>query len=236
MTTSVSKWTWGPLIWLLPGLTTLIYFQADPPSNQILYVFGKLFYLSLPLYFYFKTRKFPWKFSSLEGQKALILLAFTLAVFFSALIMASWIGWASPLFMTLGENLSLKLQDFGLRSSLGFWGVAIFTSFLNSFMEEIYWRWAAIEKLTPLWGKTATVLLTAFFFSFHHIAALHSYLGWSYFSTTLAFSFATSIGALFWSWLYLKTKNLFWCWVSHILIDISIMYIGYQILSKNSFL
>ena len=49
---------------------------------------------------------------------------------------------------------------------------------------------------------------------------------------TWIFSLAIAIGGAFWAWLYHRSGSLVGPWLSHLLIDGAIFWIGYEIVEK----
>jgi membrane protease YdiL (CAAX protease family) len=46
-------------------------------------------------------------------------------------------------------------------------------------------------------------------------------------------SFAVALGGGFWAWLYERTGSIFGPWLSHLLIDAGIFWIGYDLIRQS---
>lgn len=91
----------------------------------------------------------------------------------------------------------------------------ILFAFINPIFEEIFWRGLLLEEL-PL-KKWGAILYSTFFFVISHP------LMWGYFSIANR-SWMTLVSLIImgfaWSIVYIKTKSLRWCLVSHFMVDI----------------
>jgi membrane protease YdiL (CAAX protease family) len=76
----------------------------------------------------------------------------------------------------------------------------------------------------PRWPA---VIASGLFFTLHHVIALTAYFDWRI--TTLA-SLGVFIGGATWSWIYLKYRNIYAAYVSHVFADIVIFAIGYKLI------
>ena len=64
-------------------------------------------------------------------------------------------------------------------------------------------------------------------FTLHHIFALWAQFDWRV--TALA-SLGVFVGGLLWSWLYLRYRSVWPCWVSHAIVDVPIFVIGWWLI------
>jgi membrane protease YdiL (CAAX protease family) len=121
-----------------------------------------------------------------------------------------------------------KADDLGIREH--FWAFAIFLSFANSLLEEVYWRWflfGNLRRLLPPWP--AHLLAGAAFSAHHFVAALKFFplpLG-------LAAGFAVAAGGVLWSRMMERQRSLAGAWVCHAAVDLGIMGIGYRLLLSS---
>ncbi|MEM9345087.1 MAG: CPBP family intramembrane glutamic endopeptidase [Planctomycetota bacterium] len=132
------------------------------------------------------------------------------------------------------------MDKVGLDTPLKFLGFAAAVSFINALLEEYVWRWFVYSKwfellkslklpaksIAPVWIQAGAIGLAGVCFVIHHSIAMSVYFPWS--ANALA-SLGIFIGGVTWSILYLKYKNIYAAYVSHILADIALFYVGYRI-------
>jgi membrane protease YdiL (CAAX protease family) len=107
---------------------------------------------------------------------------------------------------------------------------AIYWITLNSLMEEYVWRWFVCRKLEALAPGKVAVVVTSFFFTVHHIIALAAQFNWM---VTLLGSLGVFIGGLVWSWIYLRYRSVWPCYLSHAIVDAPIFWIGYDLIFRR---
>jgi len=71
------------------------------------------------------------------------------------------------------------------------------------------------------------VLVCGLLFTAHHVVALRVYFDWK---TTALASAGVCIGGATWSLLYLKSKNIYAGYVSHVYADLIIFYLGWRLI------
>jgi len=124
----------------------------------------------------------------------------------------------------------------GLDTPLKYLGFAAAVTFINALLEEYVWRWFVYTKWFELLNGLkrpaksiaipVAVALAGVCFVLHHSLAMHVYFGWQ--ANALA-SLGIFIGGVTWSVLYLKTKNIYAAYVSHVFADVALFYVGYQV-------
>jgi len=117
------------------------------------------------------------------------------------------------------------IEDLGVREH--YIAFAIFLSFLHAFMEEWYWRWFAFGQARHLMPVGMAHLVAAVGFASHHVIILSQFfpLPWAFF-----FGFCVAVGGAVWSWLYQRYNSLLGAWASHMIIDLGIMWVGWEVL------
>lgn len=149
-----------------------------------------------------------------------------------AVIAAAYYGYAKG--QIDHDTLAEKMIDAGLDAKWKLAGMAIYWCTINSLLEEYVWRWFVFEKckdLTP--RKTLLpILASGLFFTVHHFLALLIYLPGQLHLVVLA-SLGVFIGGATWSWIYLKSKNIYAAYISHVFADIIIFWIAYQVVFGN---
>lgn len=104
---------------------------------------------------------------------------------------------------------------------------ALYWCTVNALLEEYVWRWFTFERCAVLLPRPLSVLAAGLCFTFHHILVLAYYCDWK---VTLLGSAGVWMGGVIWSWLYLRTRNIWAAWLSHVFADVAIFLIGYRLL------
>lgn len=118
----------------------------------------------------------------------------------------------------------------GIGTPLRFVLFAGYLVLVNSLLEEYVWRWFVFRKCEALlprgWGGAA-VLLSAVFFTLHHVIALRAQFDWL--PTVLA-SLGVFLGGVAWSWCYLKYRSVWPGYLSHLIVDVTLLWIGWKLI------
>ncbi len=240
--------SWSPIIIaaLAPTVAAALYIHAADSTSlvQIIYFSSKALIFSFPAVWWLiverRTRAVSFSsrgcstfatFSPSVNPRELKLTArgdIALGIGSGALIGASL--WCVYLLMFKGvidaDVLAERVRQFGMYEH--FLLYMMFLSIINSGLEEYYWRWFVFGRLRAKLGAPAAVVLSSLAFAAHHFVALHEFLG----SAWLAglFSVGISIGGAVWACHYHHTGRLWGVWVSHCIIDVAALSIGYYIL------
>lgn len=123
------------------------------------------------------------------------------------------------------ENIAVFVEDLGMTEHYILF--AVFLSFLHAFMEEWYWRWFAFGQARKVMPVGVAHLVAAAGFASHHVVILNQFfpLGWALF-----FGFCVGTGGAVWSLLYQRYNSLLGAWASHMIIDLGIMWVGWEAL------
>ena len=65
-----------------------------------------------------------------------------------------------------------------------------------------------------------------------HVIYLAIFFGWSSPATYL-FSGAIAVGGGVWAWIYQRTNSIYGPWLSHLLVDVAIYYIGFDLVRDS---
>ena len=123
-----------------------------------------------------------------------------------------------------------QILELGITSPANFFIFASVMSLGNSLMEEYVWRWFVFSKFKLLLGVWPAIILSAFFFTVHHIVIM-----WNFGSLWLVFlgSIGLFTGAIIWAWLYNKYNSIWPGWICHVAADTAIMWITWWIITGN---
>ena len=116
-----------------------------------------------------------------------------------------------------------KMHDVGLDVWPVYLGCAAYWILINSVLEEYVWRWFVYTRCEALARPAAAVVLSALFFTLHHLLALQTF-----FPLPLAAlcSLGVFIGGAVWSGLYLRYRSIWPGYLSHAIVDLAVFGIG----------
>lgn len=126
-----------------------------------------------------------------------------------------------------------KMNDIGLDTPAKFLLFATLITLVNALLEEYVWRWFVYAKFVEVLrgpvraiAVPGAIVLAGLFFTLHHTVAMSFYFDWP---TTLLASLGVFLGGVTWSILYLRYKNIYAGYVSHMFADIGLFIVGYGI-------
>lgn len=121
-----------------------------------------------------------------------------------------------------------RIADLGMAEH--FVAFALFLSFIHAAMEEFYWRWFAFGQAKQLMPVGLAHLVAAAGFASHHVVILSQFfpLGWA-----LVFGACVALGGAFWSWQANRYNSLIGPWFSHMIIDLGLMWVGWEVLQRT---
>jgi uncharacterized protein len=135
----------------------------------------------------------------------------------------------TPLFEHPAERFRREMREFGLASPAGFVLFAFFITVLHSLLEEYYWRWFVFGWLERYASFPAALLLSSLGFMAHHVVLLAEYFPDYFLVAAVPFGLCTAVGGAVWAWLYHRTGSLYAPWLSHLLVDVGLFVIGYDL-------
>ncbi len=217
---------------VFPSLVTLAYFvlaaEATSAVQQTVYSVGKTLQFLLPAVWVLavQRRRLRWKRPTQWGMTAGLVfggavLAATLALYYSFL-------QSSELLAGAVVAMREKLLGVGVDSPAKYVALGIFYSLVHSLLEEYYWRWFVFGELRRFVPLAAAVVLSSLGFMAHHVLVLAWYFGW-FSPATLVFSLSVAIGGAVWAVIYHRSQALWGVWASHLLVDVAIFLIGYDL-------
>lgn len=214
------------LVGFIPSLSVIFGIKIidDELTSQIFFFSCKLWIFLVPTLWYLRVDKntISKNIPSKEG----IQMALLTGIVMSIIILITWFIFESTLDM---DQMIGTLQSKGLSNiNLYILGM-LYWIFLNSLLEEYVFRWFVTTRSVIIFGNDiAAIIFSALLFTLHHAIALHLF-GFIWWQTILA-SFGLLSAAAIWSWLYIKYRSIWICWLSHAICDVAVFGIGYTIL------
>ena len=101
--------------------------------------------------------------------------------------------------------------------------VALYISFINSLLEEVFFRGFIFFNLNKTMTSSRSYCLSAFFFSVYHVAILSNWFNPILFVVALVSLF---VGGLIFNWLNEKNENIYNSWLVHMFANLAINTIG----------
>lgn len=204
------------------GMVGRLYFQDY--GGQAFFVATRVWILALPLVWVrgIDQRRLTLTWPSRPELRVGLLLGLTMfGVIYGAyaLVGQSWINPADA----RARAATVGLLDPGM-----FLVFAVYFTFVNALVEEYIWRWFVYRKWEVLVSGVGAVMLAALCFTLHHIIALVGFTG-DWVVAGLGAMGVFMAGAV-WSWCYLTYRSLWACYISHLLADLAIAIVGWQLL------
>jgi membrane protease YdiL (CAAX protease family) len=134
----------------------------------------------------------------------------------------------TPFFGTAAGRIREKILAFGLDNVWRYAAFGLFYSLVHSALEEYYWRWFVFRQLRRLLARWPAIWISAFGFMLHHVVLVGTFFGWHPWATVLLSLSVPAAGA-FWAWLYERSDSLLGPWLSHLLVDVGIIAVGYDL-------
>ena len=124
--------------------------------------------------------------------------------------------------------VAAKVRSLGVLNH--YWLMALAISLWNSLLEEYYWRAFIIGELR-CWLRSTWVLCIAggVLFGLHHVFALLSVCDWPF---VVLGALGTMVAGGAWSWMRVRGYSILDCYVSHVVVDLAIMWVGYDLIRQ----
>jgi uncharacterized protein len=220
-----------------PSVITWFYYVYAPgrfsmEAQQAIYLAVKAFQFAFPIGFVWFVLREGIDARPPRTSGLLIGAAFSVAVVATGWGLFNFVLRGLPMFAKASALINAKISGFGIDSMWEYAALAAFYSVFHSLLEEYYWRWFVfrqMRRLTPLWPA---VVISALGFMAHHVIVLHEIFRESP-SIAWLLSSAVAIGGAFWAWLYERTDSIFGPWLSHLLIDAGIFWIGFDLVRAS---
>jgi membrane protease YdiL (CAAX protease family) len=63
----------------------------------------------------------------------------------------------------------------------------------------------------------------------HHVVILGGFFPGHFWEIVLPFSLAIAVGGVVWAWMYERSGSLLGPWLSHLIVDVALMAVGYRL-------
>ncbi|MCP4710805.1 MAG: CPBP family intramembrane metalloprotease [Planctomycetes bacterium] len=218
---------------LVPGAASLIYYVllAETGFAFVVYGMAKIFLVIWPVAACWLWEKNSFKWSRFDVKKHLkaMPLGFITGGLIAALIIgifkfSPWSGYIQQFSgQVRGKAEDMKIINYYVP-------FAILISLGHSLLEEYYWRWYVYGRMRKLVRPITAYLIASFTFAAHHYVVLGCFFPiWA----TAILGTSVAIGGGLWCWMFCKQRSLAGCWVSHIMVDGVIFYVGYNLIGYN---
>lgn len=224
---------------VLPSIMAWIYFVAASPAGataeepsafvRVFYALGKVVQIGLPIAWVWLTSRGELRFTRPASRGVGTGIAFGLAVGAFAFSVYWVLQSNTTVFHGVPVRIREKLNEFGVAAPMRYVALAGFLSIINSAMEEYYWRWFVFARLKKHASLATAVTVSSLGFMAHHVIVLNVYFPGHFWTAVVPFSLAIAFGGAVWAWLYHQTGSLIGPWISHFLVDVAVMAIGYDL-------
>lgn len=226
------RWLGVILALTIPTVFTWAYFvlasRYSTGVQQTTYLAVKVIQFGLPVFWFWAVLREPIQLQKPNGRGLLLGALFSLVVVGSGWLLFDRVLRDGPLFVNATPMIRAKIAGFGISSLAAYAALGVFYSAVHSLLEEYYWRWFTFGQLRRLLALWPAILISALGFMGHHVVVLYQFFPdklW----LALLLSAGVGIGGVFWAWLYDRTGSLYGAWLSHMLIDAGIFWIGYDL-------
>lgn len=227
-TSTDRRQAWIALLLLVPipslGVLAGMLWLPESGVGQALFGLSKLWIVLLPLIWRKFVEKHPLSLSPATqggwGPALWTGIAIALLIF-GAFLLVRQLGWIDEAMVRERAELT------GLAQPAVFIGAALYWITINSLLEEYVWRWFVFRQFEKVVGGKLAVVASALGFTLHHVFAVGLQFDWR---VTVLASTGVFAGGLIWSWLYLRFRSVWPCWLSHAIVDVPIFVAGWLII------
>lgn len=196
---------------------------TDGPIGQTLYGMAKIWILVWPLIWLRWVAGGKWSLS--PARRGGFFVGATLGIAISACIFVAWLALGDHIIdpETVREAAARNALDNRLR----YLTLAVYMVVINALLEEYVWRWFVFQRCRALVGPLAAVMLASAFFTAHHVLVLSAQFSWP---VVVLGSIGVFTGGVVWTWCYLRFQSIWPGYVSHAIVDIAVLTVGWLII------
>jgi hypothetical protein len=224
---------------VFPSVMSWVYFVAlagggqGNTAVQLAYGAGKAVQFGFPFLYVWWFARQDIRIRPPPARGLGLALAFGLLV--GAGMLALYHFWLkhTPLFEQAPGQIYEKLQEFNLATPAGFFALAIFIAVAHSLFEEYYFRWFIFGRLARHVALPRAIAISSLAFMAHHVIVLAVYFPGPlrFVTVVLPFSLAVAVGGAVWAWMYHRSGSLYAPWLSHLVIDVAVMLVGWDMVA-----
>ena len=208
------------------GVTMALLIAPGVIGNRV-FTLVKIWIVILPLLWTWKTNSAKLRFPRFDRQQVKVGIGLGLLMFV-AIIAAYW--FLGRQWIDLA-GIQSKASEVGISSLNLYLAGFLYWSLINSFIEECIWRGFVYSQCAVLMNSIAAVVLSAIFFTLHHSIALYAYThSWL---VVFVGSLGVFLAGAIWSFCYRVYNSIVPSYISHVLADIAIGIVGWQLLFKS---
>ena len=163
--------------------------------------------------------------SLLRPKKKGLLPAIALGVGIYAVILGGYF-LVSPFFDF--SQIAGALTDNAGVTKENFLYVSLYISFINSFLEEFFFRGFVFTNLKHHSGRKLAYIFSAAAFSLYHVAMM---IGWFSPALFLLVMVGLVVGGMIFNWLNEKLDTIYCSWLTHMFANFAINTIGFMLLT-----
>ena len=208
------------------GILAALYLWPASALGQGVFFFFKLWLLLMPVLWLVLVEKQRPRLPALRGDGlgagVATGLGMAASIVTAYLLFGHWID---------ADAMSGRLEAIGLETPTKFLLGALYWCTVNSFLEEYVWRWFVFTRCERLMSRVVAIVAAGLFFMLHHTVALAFYFDWR---VTMLASAGVFIGGATWSWIYLRWRNIYAAYVSHVLADLAVFGVGWYLVFGGS--
>jgi len=216
-----------------PSIITWAYFvlagRYSTGAQQATFSVVKVVQFAFTIVWVWLVLREPLRTGKLSAKGVLLGAVFSLVVVGAGWLVFDRVLRDAAVFANASALVRDKIGGFGIDSIWKYAVLAGFYSLCHSLLEEYYWRWFVfrqLRQLVPLWPA---IIVSALGFMGHHVIVLNEFFREAPWLAWLLSS-AVAVGGAFWAWLYERTGSILGPWISHLLIDAGIFWVGYDLL------
>lgn len=223
-------WLAFGLAFTVPLMGCLGYFVVSGEGAVARFGYGaiKVFLVVWPLIcvFYLLPKPFPAPRVATEPRRW---LALTLGAAMGLVIFGLvYLLMQTPLREVVMEGspaVKEKLKVLGWDQNFLLWAILIAT--VHAALEEYYWRWFGYGYLQRYLTGAWPHIIAGFAFAAHHYVVV-----WEFFTPWMAIWLGSmvAIGGILWSLIYRYTRSLVAPWISHLIVDLAIFWVGWEMI------
>ena len=196
---------------------------APGPVGQAVFTAAKVWLVAFPILWHLAVDRRPpsWSPPNRGG------LGVGVVTGLAAAVVIAGTAWAAGIFRADMSALAGEAEAMGLGTPGAFLLAAAGWTFVNSLVEEFVYRWFVLSRCETLMPRPAAVVASAAIFTAHHVIAISTYLPWG---LTVLASFGVFAAGVLWAVLYARYRSIWPPWVSHVLADVAIFWVGWVVL------